>query len=154
MATAQNQPRGQCDQCRRAVADGRPIGDIAAHGAAGANLRRTQAAQQLTEVRIILGDRGQQAAIGNPGADLDHIRLHLEMLQFPDLAQINHGLEAAVLLGHPERDVGSTGQQAGFRIFDGKPGQIVDFAWREEPPAIRILELRRGGPAQRLERFD
>src|SRR6185369_10836606 len=54
---AEHQPGAQRDQRRRAVADGRAIGDIAAHGAAIADLGGAETPQQLAEIGIFRGDR-------------------------------------------------------------------------------------------------
>ena len=76
LAPAQHEARGERDECRRAVADGRAVGDIAPHGPAGPDLGRPQAAQQFAEIRILGGDDGHQPAIGYGSADLDGPRPH------------------------------------------------------------------------------
>ena len=72
---------------------------------------RAEAAQQLAEIGIFRGDRRQQPVIGHAGADLDRLGADLEALQLFHLAEIDHGIEAPMLLGDPETDIGAAGEQ-------------------------------------------
>src|SRR5687768_2326307 len=57
------------DQCRRSIAYRRTVGDVAADGTGGANLLRTQAAQQLAHIGIQGGEMLFGTAVGRRRTD-------------------------------------------------------------------------------------
>ena len=133
----QHQPGVQRHQHRRAVADGRAVGQVAGQRARMAHWRSGKAQVDLAQRRPARGDRAPGVFQRHGRADVQRAgaaaRVYPGALpQVPRLAQVEDVAEVAELLGHPQPDVGGAGQQACLRPLGAQRGQRRGVARRVE----------------------
>ena len=122
------------DQGRRAVADRRAVGDVAADRAGIADLHRGEAPPHLAHVRVPAGQRRHGIAVADSRADRDPVVGLLDLLQLAHAAEIDHGVEHALLLGDPQADIGAAGDDRGLGLLQQHLRQRLDGGGRDEPP--------------------
>ena len=139
----QDKGRIEHDQCRRHVADGRAVGDVAADGAGVADLDRSETPNNFTEVGEDVGDGRERLGIGHAGADGEPVGAPIDPSKFADAAQVNDGAELAVRLCHPQPNVRCPRDQHRVRVFGVTGGKAVEVSRRHEALAV-------GGKIDRL----
>ena len=145
--------RAERDQRRRAVADRRAVGDVAADRADVAHLLAAEPAQQLADVRIERRERCLRVGIGDAGADLQRRAGIDDPLQLAHPADVDHRVEHAQMLGDPQADVGRARDDAGVGMLEQQVGQRIERRRREEP-ALAVADRHRLVILQRLQLGD
>jgi hypothetical protein len=125
------QRRPQRDQRRWAIADGRPVGDVAADGRRVADLLAGIAAQKLAKGGQPVRHRRTQRGNRDARTDMQLPTLHLDPLQVFHAVQEGHRLQVAQLLGHPKPDIRRPGDQHGIGVGQIPVGQFVTVARAE-----------------------
>ena len=152
----QHQACAQRDQRRRPVADRRGVGDVAADRRGIPDLHRRETQQQLAQRRIERHKVGHAGGPADAGADLQVRRTAADAFEFGDLAEIDDAGERAMLLGHPQAEIGAAGEQRRIGIALHHLHQLDQAVRREERlaagdigKAARPRERRQGARQRR-----
>ena len=128
---AQMQGRPHGDQGRRAIADGRAIGDIAADGGRVADLQAGIAAQHFGKGRV-QGEHGLQQGLNrHPRADPQGVALRVDALEIGQLAKEGGFRQIAQLFGDPQAHIRGPGDQGSVGVGGIPVGKRVKVAWAE-----------------------
>ena len=99
----------ECQQHGRPVGDRRAVGDVAAEGCATADLGRREALQHVRDGAArqvaLRTEQREQALVRDGTADRDGRIVDLDRLEFGYAGDVDHALEAPVLLGDLEPQV-------------------------------------------------
>ncbi len=142
-AAAQLQGGADGDQRRVGVADRRAVGDVAADRAGVPDLHRGEPAPHLAQVGIERSQGGHGVAVADAGADHDAVGRLVDPLQLAHAAEIDDGVEPAHLLGDPQADVGTAGDDGGARLGEERLGQSIDGGGGNEAPVAVADHQRR-----------
>ena len=112
----QHDVAAQGDQQRHGVANRRAIGHVATQGARVSHRQAGKAVGKTLQLRTVFDQRGKGLVQADCGAYSNVVRVAVYLAQFPYPRGVQHARKLAVLLGHPQADIGATGDQLRVRM--------------------------------------
>ena len=139
--------RAERHQRRGQVADRRAVGDVAADGPGVPHLLAAETPEQLLQCGNVADDEALGFGERDGGAKGDPVLMHLDLLQLRDTVEEDDRGEVAHRLGHPQADIGASGDERAVGHRFDHVGEIVDGCGEDGAPSRRRRRRygRRGG---------